>query len=186
MKQRWIQLYGEMITDIWLCRKKELERINEIECCFQIAENYRMKLLELVSSYEFDCTDEEIFFFKKLKPMFNAEIEYCGLCNYAELFKRGIKNTDLPELERFYRKELQRMEKFGSENPIFFNYVKEGKTEKDTEWFTREGRNTAKPEVKSRTSSLYDKLMGTWLALEKYGKMIEGELKELTEGKAQV
>ena len=92
MKKRWIQLYGEMVTDIWLCREKKLERVKEIECCFQIAEEYRIELLKLVSPYEFDCLNEEIFFFKKLKPLFNAEIEYYGLCNYVELFKKEIKN----------------------------------------------------------------------------------------------
>ena len=168
MKKRWIQLYGKLVTDIWLCREKKLERVKEIECCFQIAEEYRIELLKLISTYEFDCINEEIFFFKKLKPLFNAEIEYYGLCNYVELFKKGIKNNNIKELEEFYNKELQRMEKFSSENPIFCSYVKGWKTEKDNEWFTREARNTGKPEIKTRTSSLYDRKMGTYLALEKY------------------
>jgi hypothetical protein len=179
MKSKWIQHYGQMLTDIWLCRQKQLEKIEEVECCFQIAEKYRVRLIEMVSAYEFECTDEEIYFFKKVKPQFTAEIEYLGLCNYVELFKTGVKDDDTSELEKFYKKELQRIEKFGHENPVFYQYVKERKADMDKEWFTREERNHEKPELKTRSSSLYDHLMGSYLALEKYTAFIKTELENL-------
>jgi hypothetical protein len=178
MKSDWIQLYGRMKTEMWLCRQKLLLPVEEIERCFQIAEKYRMELLSAITNYEFESEKEEIYFFKNMKPLFNAEIDLLGLLNYVAIFKNSIAQDNTDGLEKFYKKELLRNEKFRSENPGFCDYVSNRRTENDKEWFTRNDEDL-NIQVRRRISSKCDGLMGTWLALERYVEIITRELENL-------
>lgn len=171
---RCISQYEEMMRDINLNKKKGLETMAGIECCFQIATHYRNILLNELVRYQFQHQAEEIFFFKKIKPLYNAEIEFYGLCNYAEIFKRTEGNKEPPALEPFLIKEKGRLEKFGKENTLFYNYIQEGRTDMDPVWFTRLEDQS--------TNSQYDGLMGTYLAIEKYVELVGSGSKRMVNG----
>lgn len=166
---RSIQHYNTMMTDICLNKKKSLDKLSEIESCFQIATHYQNILMNELSHYQFDSQRDEIFFFKKIKPLFTGEIEFYGLYNYAEIFYSKASENEDEDIERFYKKEIQRMEKFEKEHGQFYSYIKSDRTEMDAEWFT--GLENDK------TSSLYDELMGTYFAIEKYVETITDKMK---------
>jgi len=172
---RGIQQFDAMMTDICLHKKKNTERQSEIECCFHIAKHYEQILLSELSHYEFGSQVDEIFFFKRIKPLFSGEIEYYGLCNYAEIFKHSFNENGEKRFAGFYEKEQLRLEKFGKENPDFYNYVLEDGSDMDEVWFTRLEDD--------KTKSAYDGLMGTYMAIEKYVAKVGGELKILEKSK---
>ncbi len=126
MKEISNQLYQSMVQDCEYCRKKQLDVIRELECCFQICTRYWAILRERVAGYEFDSTDDEIFFFKNIKPLFTSEIEYFGFVSFAELSKG--KETDIRELQKFWYNESLRLEKFIKVNEDFYGYYKSGRT----------------------------------------------------------
>jgi hypothetical protein len=161
-------LYADLVKDIMHCRKKGLEREKEIEMCFQIATHYYQRLMQRVEGSGFEKQKDEIFFFKKIKPLFLSEMEQVGLCTHAELFKATAAPA---EFEKFYRRELQRLDKFKRENAEFYQYIVSEATNRDQELFTKFPGEAFR--------SAYDGLIGTWLALNEYTEFITRELTQL-------
>ncbi len=166
-----MQLYEAMQRDIQLFQKKELERETTIQGCFDITHNYRSKLNDEVSSYSFENTAAEVCFFKTIKPLFNAEAEYHTYCYHAEIFLKTVEDSDPMEAELFYRRQLQRMEKFSRDHRELYEYLMADRIDRDTEWFTRLADNPA--------SSFYDKQVGTWLAIRRYEEIVQDKLQKL-------
>lgn len=155
-----IQHYDEMLDEIKACKKEKINEEERIQTCFEIAGNYNEKLKEAVRNHDFEKSADEIYFFKHVKPLFLAEVEFYTYCYHIVLFKTKEIEADKKELENFYKRQLVKKEKLRKEHPVFFEYVKEKKTYADLQWFTRS--------INSRDSSLFDNLMGKYLAIEKF------------------
>lgn len=161
-----IQLYEQMIAEINNKKNGITDEEERIQLCFEIAANYREKIKEAVRNYQFTSQEDEIFFFKKVKPLFTSEAEYYTYCYHIVLFKTKSMDGDANELKEFYNRQLQRKEKFRREFLVFYNYVQDESTYADKHWFTRHSH--------SRDSSLFDGLMGRYLAIEKFETYIKG------------
>lgn len=162
-----IQFYEEMLNDIKLCKRKGLDKQAEIQCCFEIATNYVGRLSADTKDYAFESLKDEIFFFKKIKPLFAVEAEFFTYQYHAELFKSNVEDDCQQELEIFYQRQLQRMTKFRREHSVFYAYMQEEKTESDHLWFIR------KPGESAVCS--YDKLIATYGAIKRYEEFVAQE-----------
>jgi hypothetical protein len=161
-----IQLYEMMVAEI-KCKKNGTANEEErIQLCFEIASNYKEKIKETVRNHQFNNQTDEIFFFKKVKPLFNAEVEYYTYRYHVVLFKTKEMDVDVNELDEFYKRQLVRKEKFKREFQAFYDYITGGATYADKQWFTRHAH--------SKDSSLFDGLMGRWLAIEKFETYVKG------------
>ncbi len=166
-----IQLYGEMMNDIKICKQKNLDKLTEIQCCFDIATNYGERLLKTLKENAFESIKEEIFFFKKLKPLFTAEAEFYTYYYHTEIFKNTVKDGCELELELFYRRQLLRMNKFKQEQPGFYTYMESEQTSSDMQWFTCLQTD--------KTGSSHDKLLSKYWAIKRYIDFIQEELKKI-------
>lgn len=166
-----IGLYGQLLEDSKLCRRKGLEKLEEIQCCFEIAMNYTVKLAAEVSAYQFATLADEIVFFKKIKPLFTGEAEFCTYRYHAEIFKDTVEDNCPLELELFYRRQLQRRQKFGREHAAFYRYMQEGRQDLDADWFTRPPEEPA--------ACLYDKPLASLQAIGQYEQFVEEALKAI-------
>ncbi|TWI85845.1 RteC protein [Lacibacter cauensis] len=155
-----IDLYEEMHREIKNCKNKNVQEDELVQACFEIAGLYKEKMIAAVRNHTFERVEDEILFFKQIKPLFHAEVEFYTYCYHIILFKTVELEADKNELRNFYKRQLQRKEKLKKENPVFYEYVQERNTYADAEWFTRHNN--------SRDSSLFDALMGKYLALEKF------------------
>jgi hypothetical protein len=164
MNEKALHLYEQLQNDLLLCKKKQLDGLKEIECCFHISESYWALLRYEVTHYEFASVTEEIRFFKEIKPKFVSESDYYSLLYHAELFRT---ETDKKDQAPFWRRELKRLEKFINENAEFCQRYKSNCTEKDSEWFVR----TGSPE--ERAAATHDQLAASLLALERYHEFIK-------------
>lgn len=166
-----IGLYGQLLEDIKLCRRKGLEKLEKIQCCFEIATNYTGKLAVDVSAYSFATVADEIVFFKKIKPLFTGEAEYCTYLYHAEIFTNTVEDNCPLELELFYRRQLQRRDKFSRENAVFYNYMIEERRDLDDAWFTRleEAPDTCR----------YDKQLASFHAIGQFEQFVEEALKAI-------
>lgn len=186
MNEKAIHLYELLQTDLSLCRKKGMATLKEIECCFQMSMRYWAILKYDVICYEFTTRQEEIRFFKKIKPLFTGEIEYYSLLYHAELFRVDtVKEDQLKFLER----ESRRLEKFIEENEDFYKDYKNGSQANDPCFFVRspvateEDRSAkTKYDREDRATSSHDRLVASLLALERYHDYVSSELAALNHG----
>lgn len=167
MIEKALQLYEQLQTDLSLCQKKQLDSLEEIECCFHIAERYWAILRNELMNHCFASLQDEITFFKVIKPRFTSETEFYSLCYHAELFRI---ETDPAEHPAFLKRELQRLTKFERDHAEFLNSYGNGNRGIDKIWFVR--NNPGDP-----TASSHDPLVSTLLALKRYTEFISDELK---------
>lgn len=171
MNQKAQQLYDRMQTDLALCRKKGLGFRKELECCFQIADRYWAILKQELISYAFPSKEEEIRFFKKIKPLFTSEVEYCRLCYHAELF---LADTTVDDQIKFLERETQRLHRFIQDNPEFHDCYRKECTAHDERWYRRDegegpiGEHYLRYDREEWATTSHDPLVAALLALERY------------------
>jgi hypothetical protein len=153
-----------MRQELKQCKKNGLGEEEQIQTCFEIAGEYREMICKAVRCFAFTGKAEEIFFFKQVKPLFTAEVEFYTYVYHLALFRTKKMEQDPRELLAFYKRQLLRKDKLRKENPEFFDYTRDGSTDRDEKWFTRQ--------VPKGDSSIYDTLMGRYLAVEKFERYI--------------
>ncbi|MBS1564485.1 MAG: RteC domain-containing protein, partial [Bacteroidetes bacterium] len=137
-----------------------------------------------VSNYAFPSAEEEIRFFREIKPAFTSEVEYYNLLYHVEIFKPVSRE----ELLAFWLRERQRLTDFIREHEAFYQYYKGGETHSDLQYFTRAGSQSARlPEAKiydrdANATTGYDYLVTSLLALERFARYVDDKLSGLKEG----
>jgi hypothetical protein len=164
------QLYNSMLRDLEVCKYNQVFDAEVIECCYQVCSNCWYAVKRKLASYEFDTREDEINYFRNIKPKITSEIEYYNLLYHASLFYP----PDIRALKRFWMREGERLNKFTNENKDFLHYYRSGLTHKDHLYFVRANNKNlesmkCKPfGVNSFTSTSHDCLIAYFLALEKY------------------
>jgi RteC protein len=159
MKHEWLQIYEAMQQDIALCQQKQMDKKTEIECCFHISQNYWAKIEKDIENYCFLSEQEEIEFYKEIKPLFKSSIRYYNYLYHAELFKPLENPTEASD---FWIREKQRIEKFIAEHKDFYDYYKNERTDQDREYF-----------IARFSLARYDELIAKLMALERYTEDIK-------------
>lgn len=161
-----LHLYEQLQTDIALCRRKQLDPVAEAECCFLMAHRYLAILLQELQGTVFGSTEEEIGFFREIKPQFGSEREYYRLLFHAQRYFAESRHA---EKRHFCNNESRRLSRFESTHKELCRYIQGGTREKDIDWFTRfpEGNGCG---------SQQDRLLSEWIALQRYDKFIAEEM----------
>ncbi len=183
MNNKAEQWYQTMLTDLLYCQQKGLSQQEEIDCCFQISNKYWAILKNEVSNYEFETATDEVHFFKKIKPLFIAQIEYYGYLQHAQLYKESANDTKT--LEEFWKRELNRLKKFIKKYEAFYDYYKNEETENDEYWFVRANSDlsnfsaASSYDLDANANTSHDHLISKIIALEKYSDYVKKELEEM-------
>jgi RteC protein len=168
MKDHWLKLYESMMAEISSCCLNDGDTKTSIECCFNIGQKYWAQIQNGMEELHFDSPNEEIRFYKHVKPLFKSEIEYFNLLYQSELFRPKEKHWESKE---YWIREQQKLDKFIQDNIEFYNYHKSGATEKDEEYFLSTGT------VDEYGKNIYpDDLIASLLALEKYAQYVQSEI----------
>jgi hypothetical protein len=171
-----------MLKDIDACRKKGLDEEKLIECCWQIGKNYWHQVQLQLAQYEFSSDEDEIDFFKNIKPLFASEIEYYNLMLHAQLFQ-PLYDKELSQ--KFWNRELLRLERFIENNGEFYDYCKSGKTNFDRFFYLRrfnedpEYPDPLLTELEKKTSTRNDGPLAEYLALQKYILYVQKQIDKL-------
>jgi len=149
--------------------------------CFLLCGTYWDQLRDLVSEYHFKVRQEEIHFFKILKPTFTSEMEYYSLLCQADMFK--------PEHDKeaiFWSRELDRFESFLRRHKDFISYYKCGRTDQDEKYFIR-NQNEPFPfpiskiyREDSSCATGYDHIVACYLAQVRYREFVLVRLKQVS------
>jgi hypothetical protein len=154
-----------MIEEMDTCLLENKDIRVAIECCFNVGQSYSAKVQKMLEDYKFTTGEDEIDFYKNVKPLFKSQLDYYNLVYHAELFK---PTTNPGEMKEFWVKEHQKLDRFILDNTDFHTYYKNGATNLDEEYF-----------LSPDQAVYYDDLIAELLALERYDQYTQNELSKL-------
>jgi hypothetical protein len=168
VKEEWLTLYESMMQRIEACSKLRPHTMAEIECCFNLAQKHWSCIEQNIEDHLFQSKEDEIEFYKKVKPLFKSQIEFYNLLYQAEIFR---PHDEPGALKEFWIKEQQKLDRFIQDNSVFYVYYKNEATNRDEEYFL----SGAAENEKGKT--IYtDDLIALLMALERYHLYAEHEL----------
>lgn len=151
-----------------------------IENCFKIALHYRNLIKGYADVHVFEQPAEEVNFFKHIKPLFAATVEYNILCYQAILFKPV---HDRGELTQYWLQQVKRIDRFYNRNAEFYNYYTSNQTSRDELYFIRPRYNSPAEQAgnhhKSSVSS-YVHIVASILSYGQYREYVTEQLKKLS------
>jgi ribosome-associated translation inhibitor RaiA len=138
------------------------------------------KLKSYISSYSFESVDDEIHFFKEVKPMFYSKYIYF-ISVYNFLMKRPTGAED--HLKEYINSELADLKRYFDHNAAFYQYYRSGSTQMDQVYFTRGGFDVhvelEKFEEDEVYSTSHDYKLANIIANEKYQDFLNIELQKI-------
>lgn len=138
------------------------------------------KLKSYISSYSFESTEDEIHFFKVVKPQFYSKyIYFISVYNYLMKRPTGAEG----HLKEYINSELEDLKRYFDHNAAFYQYYRSGSTQMDDIYFTRGGFDVhvelEKFEEDEVYSTSHDYKLSNIIANEKYQDFLNLELQKL-------
>lgn len=162
---------------------------NPIKMCDKSLEqiiHHLLKLKEYVLLNQFESQEEEIHFFKIIKPKFTSKLLYFDKIRKIESRKPiGSKIKKL----KYLNNELNKLDVYFSENLEFYNYYRLGSDFVDDKIYIRNNvvidynLETFYYEKDHRFSTTHDFKTATILANEKFQKYVENKIINLTDNR---
>lgn len=119
------------------------------------------ELKGFVVEYEFTDLEEEVKFFKEIKPLFVSQYLYYDKIINLKLNEPGC---DVQQKEKYYSKQMERLQRFQKKHLVFYRYCLSGETGMDEKYFTRDSSIFDGLDIDSRFSTGYDNRLGQILA----------------------
>lgn len=112
----------------------ERENLIRAEKAVMLITAYLTRLKDLIKQEGFQSEQEEIYFYKHVKPKFHAlYIYYATVFNIESDRPMGSKKVR----RRYFHNELRRIDNYFYHNLELYKYYRSGKTHLDKEFFTR-------------------------------------------------
>ena len=182
MKQQIQSIYRQLRADVDVCRQQDMPELERIECCFRTASVYWVNMREELSQYRFTTEEEEIDFFRNIKPLFTSQIEFYTLIYQGMLFK---PKEDPVKIAAFWAGESARLNRFCENKEAFIAYYKSGDTCLDRQYFLRDNNKTPGAvaprvyDINTHFSTSHDWLVAALMAQEMYHEYTRDRLKEI-------
>jgi RteC protein len=182
MKPGYLAAYKHLLTRIREILSEQRPEEDNLEACFRAALNCWEELKTTIRECDFDSDQEEIRFFKSVKPRFTGLIEY-----YTQRYQAALFVPQSGPVERlyFWKMELRKIDRFFAFNEDFMQYMAGNETDLDEIYFLRiysDLSNVEKarvydldPDVASSHDWLVSKLVG----LARYRIDVEAEISKL-------
>ncbi len=108
--------------------------LQQFERSYMIATAKLSQLKDFIQGYTFKSEEEEIKFFKEIKPLFHKEAIF-----YNELYHFESERPIISEQSQkaYYEKVLDRIMAYFDQNRDLYNYYKTGKINMDEHYFVR-------------------------------------------------
>lgn len=134
MKNYFNKLTGTLDKGITKISNSDQTEIQKCEECKLLVFEHYQELRKFVSSYRFKSEQEEIEYFRSLKPKLVAKLMY--YYKKSKITKRNLLN-DWKITRKYLQHELQQVEKFYTNHLDFISYYNSGQTSFDTALFLR-------------------------------------------------
>ena len=166
------QLSQNMKTELESVGEDNLEVIARASKSLPIIKSAVRKLKEFVCEYEFASKDEEIAFFKEVKPTFTSQYYY-----HDKILSMKVNEpvNGVDTLKAYYYRELDILQEFIRTHQEFYRYCVSDSTQFDEQYFLRENNSINCIEMDCRFSTGYDNI----LAMIHTNQMIKDHLQTL-------
>jgi hypothetical protein len=134
MSPEYQEYYQQLLAVFRSHEDARSTEVEVIEACFKSSLDCWGRVCNQAKVRGFKGEKDEISFFREVKPTFAAFVEYYTYRYHALLFAPLNSATDL---ERFWRWEQKKMQRFYETNQEFCRYIREGATSRDAEYFLR-------------------------------------------------
>ncbi len=189
MQQALIEsLYQKLEQDLLMTNEDNLSPVKKLsQSLHHIRESLKV-LKAHIHEHPFNNKEEEINFFKNVKPMFWSRQVY-------EVAKYNLYQcqpcADRKMLLHYYKEELQFIQRFFHQNAFHYYYYRSGSEEMDEFYFLRNVEIQALlipelPEPDTSFSTSCDYLFSKFIAYEKLSKEIVSQINRLNNHPLQV
>ncbi len=113
--------------------------LHRAERSFQIAESHLLQLREFIAGYTFTDEEEEILFFKHIKPSFHKELLYWGEIIRIEA---GWPSGSPGDIKRYQKQMLREINGFFARHQFLYEYYKLERSHMDNMLYLREANYT--------------------------------------------
>ena len=138
MKKGYVKIISDLEKELKIIELKNTNSIDKFESCTKLIPNYLNQLRNSVISEEFICEEDEITFFKKVKPTIVSKFIY-----YAKLFqiesKRPLSGVEIQK--EYFESEICKNQEYFNKNHLFYKYFRGNKTYFDTQYFLRKNKS---------------------------------------------
>ena len=141
-----------------------------------ITKSYLNELKTFIHQYEFKETQEEVEFFKEIKPIYASQYYYCERILSLKI-DEPIGNRE--ELLDFYHRELNHIQDFIKKHSEFNLYCLTNSAHLDEQYFTREHNLTRSPDVDEKFSTGYDTTLAILLANQMLKEYLLSAIKKI-------
>lgn len=186
----------EFTTPLYAAMNEALEQAattaeNNLQCAersYAIVQDTLQQVKEFILDYEFTDVNEEVLFFKEIKPGFLRQLIYYLKVFYIEAGKPvGGKEIQAS----YYTQVSGRVNAFFERNYLFYIYYRMGKSDHDLQYFTRSsGRHELLPEylldIDPKFSTIHSYKLAKLQAYERLNEYILAQISSLNDANASV
>lgn len=139
MKEATDQMFKEMEQKLETISSQEIKALSRARKCLEVIHDYIIQLKLLILNYAFSDQEEEIVFFKHIKPRFVSQLIYFHHLLKIESNKPTI---GAKAQKKYLKKELDFLKMYHHENKDFYQYYQTGGTYLDDKYFLRHSDKT--------------------------------------------
>lgn len=134
MNKHLFEIKLEIESELNIIDTEEAEIISKSKRSITLLQCHLIKLKRQISGYKFPSPDEEIMFFKEIKPtIFGKMIFFCKVFKIEVRRPTGSIKTQL----KYLQNELNKIEAFFFDNIDFYSYIRNNMTDFDDKYFIR-------------------------------------------------
>ncbi len=128
-------LKTEVSQSLSVINAKGIDTLKKSEEITSLLRNAFNRLRDFIHEYQFKDEQEEIFFFKEVKPNL-----FCDLIYYRKVYNIEINRPagGNVELKIYLENELSRIKDFFDRNRAFYRYFRSGETCNDKQYYLRD------------------------------------------------
>lgn len=166
------------LQDIAIQSENMLQRAQR---SFQSIQNCIQQLKDFILQYNFKDKEEEVLFFKQIKPQYLRDLHYYNEIFYFEA-KRPVSSKD--ELVVYFNRGLERIRLFFERNQDLYNYHRMGKMDQDSQYYIRNVNSQDDPstymiDFDSRFCTVHSYKLSRILAFEQFKQYLLSEMEAL-------
>jgi len=185
-------VYSEIIVNLELdlenLTQKTLDVFTHVEKAIGLCIVAYLDIQKLVVQKSFENAENEIFFFKKIKPQVTSKLTF-----YRRMAKiESLRPVCTIENQiRYLDHEIQKLHDYFNENGDFYTYYKSGQVYSDEFFFTRNKSNLVLSNnnyhymVDADFSTIHDETVSKLIAYEQLEKYLDNEILKLQRIKTQ-
>ena len=139
------------------------------------------ELKQFTITYTFNNKEEEIRFFKEIKPVLLSQYFY-----YKRIFALALFDSFRDRRSRIdnYYRVLQKLQSFASKHQTFYEYCMAGSTYLDSTYFIRNRQNLSGVDQDEKFTTGYDKILSKILAHELTKQFVLTSIRKLQDDRA--